>query len=46
VEALFPESTKTPIKLDKNLSDILKESNYKKADERLALLESNTGIVA
>jgi hypothetical protein len=33
------------IKLDRNLSDILKEAGYQKVDERLALLEKDNGML-
>jgi ABC-type transport system substrate-binding protein len=41
---LFPRSRS--IKLDKNLSDVLREIGYKKIDEELAMLETNTGTIS
>ena len=43
---LFPKNEKTPLKLEKNLADILKEWWYKKVDESIALLDANTGLLS
>ena len=40
---LFPHDK--GIKLDRNLSDVLKEAGYQKVDERLALLEKDNGML-
>jgi hypothetical protein len=45
ITALFPRTQDTPIKLEKNLGDILRESGYKKTDERLSVLEWATGMI-
>ena len=42
---LFPQSTKTPIKLEKNLSDILRDAGYRKADDRISSLDQETGML-
>ncbi len=42
---LFPQSTKTPIKLEKNLSDILRDAGYRKADDRISFLDQETGML-
>ena len=42
---LFPTSTGARIKLEKNLPDIMKDSGYRKVDDRLTALEKQTGIL-
>lgn len=42
---LFPTSTGARIKLEKNLPDIMKDSGYRKVDDRLTALEKETGIL-
>ena len=46
ISELFPQSTKTPIKLEKNLSDILRDAGYRKADDRMSALEQDNGMLS
>ncbi len=45
ISELFPQSTKTPVKLEKNLADILRDAGYRKVDDRTSLLEQDNGML-
>jgi hypothetical protein len=45
VSFMFHKDENTPLKLDKNLSDILKESGYRKVEDRLGMLDTETGML-
>ncbi len=45
IAELFPQSTKTPVKLEKNLSDILRDAGYRKVEDRTSLLEQDNGML-